>query len=1062
MPDAPHVPPAGPADETHQGFNFSTFFIRNPVTTIIIMMILTLLGMRAFTQMPLELFPNIEYPVVVVQTVYPGAAPSEIETLVTKPIEDSIAGINGLDKLISTSRDGMSQVTVQMKLGVSSKDAASDVRDKVSGILYKLPKDAKPPAYLTFSSSTQPICNYAVSGPMSSVALSTYVKNVLKPKLESVPGVAQLQLLGNVERTYEVSLDPERLQTYNLNLPGVFQSIQAENYNLPGGKVPAATREMSLRTMGKFRTLDELSAMTLTTPTGAQVKLQDLGTVRDTIKDPMTYSAIDGQDAIFLSLVKQTDANAVTTVEEFDRKIDELRKTFPKGLTITKAADTTHYVKMSNEAVWEHLAIGAVLAVIVLFLFLRNVAAMLISGLAIPLSIIAAFVPMQLLGFTFNNLTTLALSLVVGILVDDAVVDLENIYRHLEAGEEPIKAAIQATGEIQLAVTATTMTIVGVFLPMSFMSGFIGKFFKSFGLTVTFAVLFSLLIARTLTPMMCAYLLKVKPTGKGLEEEGAHVREGRYAGLLRWSLRHRWAVMLLALVTFVGGMSLSRFIQKGFLTNSDRGEFLLRVQMPKGTALEETARVANMVAREVKKQEGVEHVYTLIGAYGTVDDARLDVLLVDQSKRKRRDSVIAAEVRKQFSTFPDAKVLADELGAVGGANNKPVDVQLQGDDLGELRRYAMSLATLMKDEAVFADLETSIGEEKPELRIVPDRVRMAQSGVMTASLANTLRLATTGDTPSTISAGDQEVDVWVRLQPSARRDVGALSSLAIATNRGGSVPLGSIADVEMGGGFSQVERQNRQRLVHVTANLMPGTSVGTATDLIKAKVLPKAAIPDHISISMDGQAKQQADAFGGFGQAMLMGVSLIFFILALQFSSFLTPLTIMFSLPLAIIGAFLGLLIFGKELGMMALIGIIMLMGIVTKNAILIVDFIITQTKRGVPRTEAVITAANVRLRPILMTTAAMVLGMAPMALGLGSGSEFRSPMAVVVIGGLLTSTALTLLVVPVGYTLMDDLRNFTFNLFRRGPKAPTGPSAGTETEKAELIPAPVHAVLEA
>lgn len=1028
---------SSPETKGHEptGYNFSTFFIKNPITTLILMMILVILGLRSFFQMPLELFPNIEFPVVVISTAYPGAAPAEIETLVTKPIEDAVAGINGLKTLTSTSKDGVSTVVCEMQLEVQSKDAANDIRDKVSQILYKLPKDARPPAYLTFSSSNSPIVTYAITGRMSALALSTYTKDFIKPKLEQVKGVAQLTLLGDAERTFEVSLDPERLQAYNLSLPGVFQAIQSENYNLPGGKVENQTRDLSLRTMGKFVSVEDLSHMYVTTPGGAQVELKDLGTVRDTIKDRATYAAIDGQDAILFSVLKQTDANAVETVRELDKAIAKLQPTLPAGITITKASDTTRFVKMSNEAVWEHLTIGAILAVLVLFVFLRNFAAMLISGLAIPLSIIAAFIPMVVSGFTFNNLTMLALSLVVGILVDDAVVDLENIYRHMENGEPPLRAAINATGEIQLAVTATTMTVVGVFLPMSFMSGYIGKFFKSFGLTVTFAVLFSLLIARTLTPMLAAYLLKVKPKPGHVNHEEGDLT-GRYPKILNWCLSHRWVVVVTAIVTFVGGMSLSAFVQKGFMSNSDRGEFLLRIELPKGTQIDRTTQVANEVARKVRAMPGVLHVLTMVGAYGSVDDARLDVLLVDKDQRKKSDDVIAKEAREQFATYSGAKVMADTLGMVAG-NNKPVDVQLQGDNLDELRAYADKLAGMMRGyPSTFADVETSLGEERAELRIVPDRARMAQQGIQAMTLANTLRLATTGDTPNTMSAGRDEIDVWVRLDPAYRKDANSLQSLIVQGQRG-STTLGSIADVRLGGGFAEIDRKGRQRMVDITANLIPGVSVGTGTDLLAKQVLPKLGLPKSISVDMTGQAEQQRDAFAGFGQAMLMGVILIYFILALQFSSFVHPFTIMFSLPLSIIGAFLGLLTFNKELGMMALIGIIMLMGIVTKNAILIVDFIITMRERGYSRKEAVLRGAQVRLRPILMTTAAMVLGMLPMALGIGSGSEFRSPMAVVVIGGLLTSTGLTLIVVPVAYTIADDVKEFFLRKVLRRPAKP-------------------------
>lgn len=1033
--------------EKQESYNFSTFFIKNPVTTIIIVLILTLLGIRSFTRMPLELFPNIEFPVVIVNTVYPGAAPAEVETLVSKPIEDALAGINGLKNLHSTSKDGISTVVCEFELEVDNKNAASDVRDKVSAILYKLPKDVRPPAYMTWSSSNAPIVNYTITANMTDVALSTYIKDVIKPKLEQITGVAQIQMLGNAERTFEVALNPERLQTYNLSLPGVFQAIQAENYNLPGGKVEALPRELSLRTMGKFTGVEDLSRLYVTSPTGAQVQLKDLGTVRDTVKDRTTYASVDGKEAVFFSVMKQTDANSLEVVRKVDEKLAELEKAFPAGMAVVKASDTSHFVEQSNHAVWEHLIIGAILAVLVLFVFLRNVMAMIISGLAIPLSIFMAFVPMNLMGFSFNNITMMALSLVVGILVDDAVVDLENIYRHMEKGVPPLKAAIDATGEIQLAVTATTMTIVGVFLPMSFMTGYIGKFFRSFGLTVTFSVLFSLLIARTLTPMLSAYLLKVKPKPghAGHDEDGD--LSGRYPRLLAWCLKHRWVVVVGATVAFIGGMGLTPFIQKGFMGSADRGQFLLRVKLPTGTVLTETARVANDVARQVKAIPEVKHAFVMIGSTGNVDQASIEVHLVEKHERKKSDSVIAKEARELFTNMVGAKVMADEMGMVAGASNKPVQILMQGDNLEELRLYSEKLATAMHANQKFADVETSLGQERNELRVVPDRARMAQNGIQAMALANTLRLATTGDTPNTMTAGPNEIDVWVRLDPAYRKDVNSLTSLSIQGQRG-SVPLGAVAEVQPGGGYAQIERKDRQRLVQVTANLVPGVSVGTATDFIEKQILPTLQLPPSVTVDMSGQAEQQRDSFSGFGQAMIMGVTLIFFILALQFSSFLHPFTIMFSLPLAIIGAMLGLLVFGKELGMMSLIGIIMLMGIVTKNAILIVDFILTMRDRGFTRTDAVLRASQVRLRPILMTTAAMVLGMLPMALGLGAGAEFRSPMAVVVIGGLITSTALTLVVVPVAYTLLDDLKEFFMRrIFRRRP-----PAAPHESPVAALV----------
>lgn len=1032
---------AGPDEgQGRTGFNFSTFFIKNPVTTLILVLILVVLGLASKTQLPPDLMPNVEFPVVLVTTAYPGASPAEVETLVTKPLEDALAGLNGLDSLMSSSLDGMSTVVCQLQIGVSAKQSENDVRDRVSSVLYKLPKDARPPNYSTFNTSSMPIVYYTVSGPMSKVALSTYVKDDIVPKLEGADGVATVQLAGNAVPDVEVGLDPDKLATYNLSMAGVYNDIQAENYNLPGGIFDARPRQLTVRTMGKFDSPQALAQLMIPTPGGGMVQLGDLGRVHDSVEDPTTEAAIDGKDAIVMGIVKQTTANVVSTVNAADAEVARILPTLPQGVKIVKASDTSRFIKMSNDAVWEHLAIGSVLAVLVLFVFLRNWRVMIIAGLAIPLSIVMAFTPMKLSNFTLNNVTMLALSLVVGILVDDAVVDLENIFRHMENGQSPIQAAIAATGEIQLAVTATTMTIVAVFLPMSFMTGMVGQFMSSFGATVTFAVLFSLLIARTLTPMLAAYLLKVKPR-PGHESHPEGDLSGRYPRLLAWCLRHRFVVMGLAILSFLGGLSLARFIPTTFMANADRGEFYLSVELPKGTPIGQTLATAERVSNAVQKYPGVSKVLTTIGSDGQTDDAQLDVLLVDRSERKLSDMQIGQEIRQAYASVPGMRVMATEPSFGGGTwSQKPIDVQIMGDDLNLLKTFGDKLAARMDQSPLFVDVETSLGNERSELRVVPDRVRMAQLGITASQLAENLLLATTGDTPNTMTVGSDEVDVWVRMDAKHRHSLSSLDSLPIMTAKG-PVPLSAIARTEIVGGFAVIEHRNRTRLVHVTANLPPDVTVGQATDYLQNKVVPELGLPASLTVDLRGDSKSQRDAFAGFAQAMVLGVAMIYFVLALQFSSFLHPFTIMFSLPLAVSGALIALLVGHQPLSLMSLIGIIMLMGIVTKNAILIVDFILTMRERGYGRDEAVLRGAQVRMRPILMTTSAMVLGMLPMALGLGAGAEFRQPMAVVVIGGLLTSTFLTLIVVPVGYTLMEDVKGFFARLVRLGRKVEALPS---------------------
>lgn len=1033
--------------------NFSELFIRRPVTTTMLMTLLIILGMMGFSKISMDLFPDVDFPVVVVSTVYPGAAPAEVEELLSKPIEEAISSINGLDTIHSYSNEGVSTVVAQFDLEIDNKVASQDVREKVSMIRGTLPEGIVEPSILLFDPASAPIAAFAINGPQTPMDLTDYVEDVLKPKLERINGVGSVDLLGARVREIHIDLDPTRLKTYGLSVAGLYQTLKADGMNLPGGRITENGQELSLRAMGKFQTVADIQNFQVATPSGARVRMGDLGKVWMSIEDPRSLGFVNNQPAVMFNIFKQSGANTVEVVDNIQKEFKKLEATLPPGATFTTVQDSSKFIKESNHSVWEHLIIGGLLAVAILFAFLRNWRATLIGGMAIPISMIATFWTMQLMGFSFNMLTTLALTLVVGIVVDDAVVDLENIYRHMEKGEPPLRAAINATGEIQLAVTACTLTIVAVFVPVAFMTGMIGQFFKEFGLTVAFAVLFSLLVARTITPMISARFLKVSKGKGGMSADAEHSfpLAKPYRKVLEWSLKNRWKVMAIAVASFVFGMALVPFIPKTFMTSADRGEFHLKVQLPKGATLEETGAMSKRVVDVIKQHPEVENVFTTIGGREEVDFATLGIILVDKSKRNIKDVELAEKIRNEVGAIPGIRAKVMISGMIGGASemNTPINISLRGSNLDELRVYGEKMADLLRSRSdLFADVDTSLALNRPEVQLQIDRARAAAEGVSSAALANTLRIATTGEVVGTMIQGDDELDIRLQVAPESRQSLTAVKALSVPGNRG-LVPVSAVVTEQVGSGVSTIRREDRERVVNVLANLMPGASTGEAFGVVE-QLKKELALPDSISFVQGGEAEQMADAFTGLLQALALAIVFVYIILAVQFESFIHPFTIMFSLPLSIAGAFLALLITQSELGMMAMIGVIMLMGIVTKNAILVVDFTLQLKDKGMPTTEALLEACPVRLRPILMTTAAMVMGMLPMAAGIGAGAEFRYPMAVVVVGGLITSTLLTLIVVPVGFSLMDDFQTWYRKriLHKEGPTTRT---AQVETVEASI-----------
>lgn len=1014
------------------GFNISEVAIKRPVTTVMMIVCLLVVGFMSYIRLPVEQFPDVSFPIVSISTTYAGASAREMETLVSRPIEDGVSAINGIEHITSTSSNGISTVVIEFKMEKNVKEAANEVQEKVALLRRSLPVDADEPIIARVDPNATPVLFYALSGSRPLDELTDFARDELKPRLQKIDGVAEVGLTGGQEREVQVLLDPSLLSQYRLSAAQVVARLQQENLDFPSGQIETKRSVITLRTVNSYKTAAQVGA----TPIGIQggtsgtpgkvLLLDDLGTVRDGFKDPTSRTWWNGKPAVALSIQKQSGTNTVEMAHRLHAEVEKLKEEMPPGMNIDLSFDTAKFIEESKDGAMEELIIGSLLAIVVIFIFLRTVRGTLIAAIAIPASIISTYTFMALMGFTLNFMSLMALSLVVGVLVDDAVVDLENIFRHIEMGEHPFRAAINATNEIGLAVVATTFSIVAVFAPVGFMGGMIGKFFRQFGLTVSIAVLVSLLIARTLTPMLAAYFLKPMPNQHHDEHEAA-VKGigGTYQNMLRWALRHRFLTVFAAAMVFVIAIPIAALLPTGFAPTNDRDEFSIGASLPSGSSLNQTVNVLNEVTRRIKDEPLLKSMQINAGSSrGATDTGSVSVTLKSK-KEGRREPATAVQARLQQLTqnIPGAVISYRETQGIdnGSGANASVNLALFGDDLEELQTIADQLITRLHGMPIVTDVSTSTGDPRQEIHMRVDHRRAMELGVTSAALASTLRAASLGDLATQMRLETKNVDVRVRLGDAQRYDIDRLQALPVMTSSGVEVPLTALAQISYETGPTNITRYDRERQLMIGANILPGASISELTRPLEQQ-LKTMKLPQGVTYRFMGQAERMKDSFSSMGQAMLLAVVFIYLILASQFEHFIHPITIMLALPLSFAGAFMGLFLANKELGLMSLIGIIMLMGLVVKNSILLIDYTLTLQKAGVPRNEAVLLAGPVRLRPILMTTVAMVAGMLPVAFQLTVGSETRSPMAVAVIGGLITSTLLTLLVVPIAYTLLDDV----------------------------------------
>ena len=1018
--------------------------IKRPVFTVMIIAALMVLGVFSYNRMAVDLFPDVDFPYVVVLTVYPGAGPEAVESEITKRIEDQINTISGLKHLQSTSQEGLSQVVAQFELGEKPSDKALEVREKISVILPDLPTDAKEPVIQRYDPASQPIMSLVVSGGRPLKEITTLTKEVIKKRLESVPGVGAVQLIGGAEREIQVALDAQRLEALTISVEEVAGAIQAANIEIPAGRIDRGTTEVTLRTLGKFADWRAFGGLVVAHRQGAPVRLSDLATVSDGVAEQRTLSRFNGHEAVALDIIRQSGANTVRVADEIVRRIGELERELPGDIDITVAFDNSVYIRDAVHDVVVNIYYGGLLAVLVIFLFLINWRTTLISALAIPTSIIATFTFAHLLGFTINFMSLLGLSIAVGLLIDDAIVVIENIYRNFHGGVDSRTAAGRGTSEIGLAVLATTFTIVVVFVPVAFMGGIVGRFFYQFGMTVALAVMVSLFVAFTLTPMLFSRLVSHP-------EEEDHTRGGRwfgvrwlsaydrnfnrgydwvktqYRGLLRWALDHRLAIVAIAVIGFVASFGLLPLIGTEFMPLQDQAQFFVDFEAAPGTTLTQTTVLAAQVEERIRQLPEVTSVYTAIGSgQRLVSQGVITAKLVPKTDRKRTVFDLITDVRERVRSLPGLYLSIAAEEAHGGG--EPISLSVQGEDLRVLRRIAAAVEDSTRSVPGAREVRNSLVGSRPEAQIVIDRDRASELGLSMAGIASALRLLVEGDDITTYKEGDEEYKVRLRLASADRSNAWAIENLMLRSSRDipgreyFQVPLKQVARLDQRGGPTEIRRYDRRREVLISGNIASGLFAGDVRNAAFAKV-QSISLPPGYSITATGEAEIQQESFGHIFTALFLAVIFIYFVLASQYESFLDPLAIMLSLPMALVGAFGGLFFFGSALSLVSLIGVVLLMGLVTKNAILLVDFVKQARARGESRRDAILAAGPIRLRPILMTTLATIFGVLPLALGFGPGAELRAPMARAVIGGLVSSTVLTLVVVPVVYTLLDDLR---------------------------------------
>lgn len=1012
----------------------SSLAIRRPVATLMVALLVLLLGAVSLNRLNIDLFPNMSFPVAAVITGYEGVGPEEIENLLTRPLENVLGTVTNLREISSISRPGQSVVILNFNWNTDMDFVTLEMREKIDLIKGRLPEGVTTPIVFKFDPSMLPIAQFGLSGIQNLVELKRFAGEEIIPRLERIDGVASVGLTGGLTREIRIEVDQKKLAFYGLDLQTVSSLLRLENLNLPAGRISDGKVEYLVRTMGELRSLDELKEILLPSRLG-MVALGEIGTIRDTFQEVREMARMNGEPSVGISIQKQADANTVRVTRKVLAEITRIEAE-NDNITITPIMNQSQYIEESIYSVGSNAVTGGILAVLILLLFLRNIRSTLVIGVSIPISIIATFILMYFNGLTLNLMSLGGLALGVGMLVDNSIVVLENIYRFRQNGLDRVEAAKQGSSEVTTAIIASTLTTIIVFLPVVFVEGIASQLFGELALTVTFSLLASLAVAMTLIPTLSSQMLTLSEKQLARVQRDGRIMgsvKGWYRRLLEWAVIHPWLVFGMVLALF--GVSLVFYPRIGteFIPDMDQGEIRVSVHLPPGTVVTRTDAVMDWMEDIVRKHPEVQSVFTSVGTQGEMmleatsrsERGELLIRLKPLNQRKKSTAEVMEVLRRELHGVQEADVRVQSQGMMGsGFMGKPIAIQVKGPDLRILRTIVNDVVKELKRVEGVREVEHTMQEGRPEIKISVDRMKAAQLGLRSAQIAMTLQSAVQGSIPTRYKVDGNEYDLRLQLKWNDRKDISGLKNILLSTPGGTQIPLGSVAELVETEGPGQIDRSNGMRMIEVTAALYQ-RDLGNTYHEIRERLGKNITLPDQYTLEYTGQYREMVSAFDSLTFALLLAILLVYMVLAAQFESLIHPLTIMITLPLALTGVIFSLLLSGHTWSVLSLIGTIMLAGIVVNNAIVLVDYINTLRASGKDRKEALLLAGPVRLRPILMTTLTTVLGLLPLAFGMGEGAETQAPLAVVVIGGLSFSTFLTLIVVPVVYLLMDRLSDF-------------------------------------
>ncbi|PWU17604.1 MAG: AcrB/AcrD/AcrF family protein [Bdellovibrio sp.] len=1046
--------------------NLSELSIRRPIFITCVVGLMLIVGYTSLRRMSVDLFPDVTFPVIFIQTPYPGASPVDMEKLVSKPIEDELGSLAGLNRITSQNADSISSVILEFKIGTDIKDAEQQVRQRLGNIRNNLPDEIKNPVIRRFDPSDQAVVRLAVTSQMDAAQLFDIVDELVKGRFETLSGVGQVLIIGGRKREIQVLVDRYKLQDRKLAMIQVAEKIANTSKDVPVGRVDTSKQETVMRASGEFESVDALKKVNINFVGSDQVvPLQSIAEIKEGLEEERSRTSLmlksDGykrRPALYLDVFKQSGANTVAVVDAVKLKVDSVNQLLKQrgyDIQVETVRDSARPIRLNLKDVSESITYGILLCVFVVMFFLGSFRSTFITGMALPNSLLGGFVLMGLMGFTINILTLLALSLAVGLLIDDAIVVRENIFRHIEMGKTPMQAALDGTKEVALAVIATTLVVIAVFGPIAFLEGMVGQFFRQFGLTVCFTMLISLFDAFTVAPMLSAYMAGPAQRGRqsrhGLQKRFILFElfdrlqekiEDLYALTLGWVIRHRLATLFLAGVVFVASMALVKFISKTFLPTPDNGEFLVQVELPVGASLDATQSVVTQIEEQIKANPAVELISAVIGSNSGArvsNQASIYLRLVPRNARAFSTSQVKQQFREEFNgKIKDVKVSVADID-IGGGAQKPLNVNIFGDDLDELAKYADKFKARVEKIPGLVDVDTNYRTGKPEFHIVFDRARSEALGVSTIVAGRELRARVEGMVPSTYRRNGKEYDIRVRLAEKDRDLRQVFATTEVPNVNFDKIPLRKIARGEETEAFSQINRSNKSRYINIESNLGANASLGNISTEIENLLTQdqEYKLPNGLSYRFQGQAEDFKDLMNNMVAAMGLGVIFIYLVLSSLYESFITPFAILLALPLALSGAMTGLFVTGKSIDIFSLIGIVMLLGVVAKNSILLVDYTNQLMDEGVPRDQALLRAGRTRLRPILMTSLALIAGTIPVAVGLNEASAQRTSMGVAIIGGLISSTLLTLIVVPASFGYIDGFRRWIRQKFRGSKPSP-------------------------